>query len=152
MSTSWHIFGLVYNCSSVGIFKLIMIVRYIFNHVKVVDIKPIASHRCRFERASVFRFFMWENYLASSRNVGGSTLVPVFAWNNEVFLHQKSLKDAIWPIMCLCDVKPKQTKTNNNIIAPIFHHYPDKKDIDGFDVFRVIFIIQSLLLQRKGLH
>jgi hypothetical protein len=46
--------------------------------VKVVDFKPLAPQSC----TDTLDSFMWGSYPASLRNVGGSTQVPVRAWNN----------------------------------------------------------------------
>jgi hypothetical protein len=49
------------------------------------DFKPLAPHLCGFESLKAkgtLDSFMLGSYTASSRNVGGSTQVPVHAWNN----------------------------------------------------------------------
>jgi hypothetical protein len=51
--------------------------------VKVVDFKPLSPHRCGFESWQGLKdSFMWGSYPTNLRNVGGSTQVPVHAWNN----------------------------------------------------------------------
>jgi hypothetical protein len=50
--------------------------------VKVVDFKPHALTAVGSNPDRDFGFFMWGSYPASLRNVGGSTQVPVRAWNN----------------------------------------------------------------------
>jgi hypothetical protein len=60
--------------------------------------------------------FMWGSYPASLGDIGGSTQMPICAWQLlhgrtpvEVFLFQLSWNVAIWPILRLCDVKLNQT-------------------------------------------
>jgi hypothetical protein len=72
-------------------------------------------------------YFMWGSYPASLRNVGGSTQVPVHAWNNARKgtwgLSPSKLKRRDKPILFRCDVKP-----NKNTYVYIFER---KKIMSG---------------------
>jgi hypothetical protein len=53
--------------------------------------------------------FMWGSYPASLRNVGGSTQVPVSAWNNA----RKGTRG--FPVSMLRNTQNKQTKNSCNM-------------------------------------
>jgi hypothetical protein len=123
--------------------------------VKVVDFKPTTCPSPLWVGIPTWTLdsFMWGSYPASLRNVGGSTQVPVRAWNKArtgtwglpppVKLERRDMTNTVsmwrktqdkkkknWPTLCRCEVKPK---TNKEIFFHLltvwyqysFNHYKD---------------------------
>jgi hypothetical protein len=78
-------------------------------------LRSLTSNRCRLESRQGLWILSCEETIQLAYGTSVVLLMCPFVPEimhgraHEVFLHQWSLNVAIWPIMCRCDVKPKQT-------------------------------------------
>ena len=77
----------------------------------IVDLESLVPHHWEFESHQRLWILSCKDAIRSLRNIGGSTLLPVCAWNNVwrgtwgLPLPVKAGKVTIWPLKCQCDLK-----------------------------------------------